>query len=685
MKKMIVVLMICCRLTPSSAQETGERFLQTESMLKEDDTETEDDTYWQQMDYLRKHQLNINKASADELAELNIISDIQLQYLIRYRTALGALISIYELQAVPGWDIATIQKLVPYITVTGDGFPIPALPVCIREGDHSLLMRYSRVVEKAKGYKEPGRTYLGSPDKMLLRYRFNYKSRLQWGILADKDAGELFFAGRQRYGFDFYSFHFCLSTPSLVRTLVVGDFTVNMGQGLISWQGMSTGRSGESLSIKKQSATLHAYTSAGEYNFHRGAGITLQRRRWETTFFIAAKKQDANLVADSTRGNEYVSSFPVSGYHRTQSENADKATVLQRSIGTNVRYRSTAFNIGINAVWYTFSKPVQAADEPYNLFAIHGAATGNASIDYSYTYRNLHLFGEAAVDNNNGTAFIGGALIALNQAMDLAFVYRSIEKEYRSMYGSAFTENTRPVNEEGLYTGISVRPSRGFMINAYTDVFRFPWLRFRADAPGTGAAYLIKVAYNPNKQSELIIWYGNKTKPANSDADLPTRMVTDFARESFRLQCRISVGRSVILQHRAELVWYNEKAGSAGSHGFLGYVDGFYKHDHNKWSGNIRLQYFEADSYDSRLYVFESDVLYGFSIPAFSNAGFRYYINLNMDILNRKNKDTRIKVELWVKWAQTIYNQNVSSIGTGADEITGRKRSEIKIQLITKW
>jgi hypothetical protein len=85
------------------------------------------------------------------------------------------------------------------------------------------------------------------------------------------------------------------------------------------------------------------------------------------------------------------------------------------------------------------------------------------------------------------------------------------------------------------------------------------------------------------------------------------------------------------------------------------------------------LQYFETDGYDSRLYAYENDVLYSFSIPVFYDKGYRYYVNVNYDV----NK----KMTVWLRWAQTIF-KNKETIGSGLDEITGNKRTEVKLQML---
>jgi hypothetical protein len=105
--------------------------------------------------------------------------------------------------------------------------------------------------------------------------------------VADKDAGEQFFKGAQKYGFDFYSFHLFARKLGSIQALALGDFTVNMGQGLIQWQSLAFRKSVDILGIKRQSPVLRPYNSAGEFSFHRGAGITWQKGKIEATGFIS--------------------------------------------------------------------------------------------------------------------------------------------------------------------------------------------------------------------------------------------------------------------------------------------------------------------------------------------------------------------------------------------------------------
>ena len=133
--------------------------------------------------------------------------------------------------------------------------------------------------------------------------------------------------------------------------------------------------------------------------------------------------------------------------------------------------------LALNGVAYNFSLPVQKRNEPYNLFAISGRDWNNFSIDYSYTHRNLHFFGEVAADKNLNKAILNGLLISVDPHVDLSFMQRAIDKRYQAVYGNAFTENTYPTNENGIYAGISLKPMSGWRLDMYADLYRFPWLQ----------------------------------------------------------------------------------------------------------------------------------------------------------------------------------------------------------------
>ncbi|MFZ1330326.1 MAG: helix-hairpin-helix domain-containing protein [Chitinophagaceae bacterium] len=646
---------------------------QLENLTDADQGETEDDTYLQELEQFRRNPINLNNADADELKQLRIINDLQIANLISYRNLFGKLISVYELQAIPSWDVSTIRKILPFITTAAPVSLAKEAGQRFSEGDHSLLLRVSQVLEKASGFDKStsGTKYLGSPQRIFFRYRYTYKNLLQYGLVGDKDAGEQFLKGAQKKGFDFYSFHLFVRKIGIIQSLALGDFSVNMGQGLIQWQGLAFKKSVDVMGVKRQSATLRPYSSAGEFYFHRGAGITIKKGRFESTAFVSFRRLGGNFVADTVNNEDFVSSFLTSGYHRTNSEVEDRNNLTQTALGGNILYRGNKWQVGVNAIHYQFSLPIIKRNEPYNLYAISGRQWYNLSIDYSYTYKNLHFFGEAAADKNFNKAFINGLLLSVDPRVDVSFVQRTISKGYQAINGNAFTESTYPTNETGFYVGIAIRPAIGWRFDLYGDIYKFPWLKYLVDAPSHGKDYLAQLTYTPNRQVELYTRFRTETKQSNQPDNVSvTNFLATIPKKSWRTQISYKLNTSFSVRNRIELLWYDNK-GVNKENGFLSFFDFIYKPMMKPISGVLRLQYFETDGYNSRIYAYENDVLYSYSIPAFSDKGFRYYLTLNYDLTK--------KLSFWLRWAQTIY-KNRNTVGSGLDEIQGSRRTEVKLQ-----
>jgi len=309
---------------------------QLENLAESNDEEPKDDHFLQQLEYFRRHPINLNDATIEELQAIRFLNELQIASLFRYRKLLGNLIDIHELQPIPGWNTITIKKVLPFVTV-GNGLTINEhFRSRFSNGNNNILFRVSRVVEKSKGYNTSLTThYMGDRNHLMFRYRYQYKDLLYFGITTDKDAGEQFLNGAQSKGFDFYSFHFFARRIGIIKSLAIGDYTVNMGQGLIQWQSLAFEKSPEVMAIKRQAPILVPYRSAGEFYFNRGVGITLQKRNLQTTLFASYKKISGNIVTDTS---VHFSSLLTSGYYRTPSEIADRNRITLTSFGGNISY-----------------------------------------------------------------------------------------------------------------------------------------------------------------------------------------------------------------------------------------------------------------------------------------------------------------------------------------------------------
>ncbi len=198
------------------------------------------------------------------------------------------------------------------------------------------------------------------------------------------------------------------------------------------------------------------------------------------------------------------------------------------------------------------------------------------------------------------------------------------------------------------------------------------------DATSHGTDFLLQATYTPNKQVEIYSRFRNESKQSNRSTDQAnqpgTHIMNDLVflpRQDWRTQVSYMINRSITLRNRVELLWYDHR-GPNKENGFLIFSDLIYKPLLKPYSGTVRLEYFETGGYNSRVYAYENDVLYSYSIPASYNKGFRYYFNLNYDL----NK----KLSVWLRLAQTV-NRDKMPIGSGLDEVPGGRKTELKLQL----
>lgn len=682
MKKLFVILFLLFTAYHSSAQENPTTEQQIENITEADESETEDDSYLQALQHYTKNKLNLNTATETELKDFPFLTPLQIANFITYRRLFGKFINLYELQAVPGWDVNTIQKMLPYITVGSALSVKDDFRIRLKQGEQSILSRATYVLEEADGFKRKNDSnatsfYPGGRERVLLRYKYQYRNLLQYGFTAEKDAGEQWFKGAQKNGFDFYSAHLFARNIGIIKAVALGDFTVNMGQGLMQWQSLAFRKSVDVLNIKRQTTILRPYNSTSEYFFNRGAGVTLGNDKLQVTAFASFRKADGNIVIDSARAEDFFSSLLTSGLHRTKNEQADKHSIRMNSFGGNVSYNLNNLHIGVNVVHFQFSKPFERDSVPYNNFTFRGTKLTNISVDWSYTWRNLHWFGEAASHRGKYNAVTSGLLLSADPKVDFSFLYRNIQPGYQTIFGNAFTEGTLPANEKGFFAGASIRPNAKWRFDAYMDLYRFPFLRFRIDAPSTGKDFLAQLTYKPNKQIEIYTRYRQESKALNfnPDGNLNIPVVDAIPRKNWRVQTLFKVSPVITLRQRLDAMWYDE-GGSLQSRGFLAFFDVFYKPVLKPLSANMRLQYFETDNFDSRIYAYENDVLYGFSIPAFFNKGYRWYTNINYDFSKT--------FSVWLRLARLIY-KNQDTIGSGLDEIAGNHKTELRVQILWKF
>ena len=369
MKKKIVFILlfvigkVCFgqHLYKTSGPESVEGQIDFNSYLENYSFDTEDETAREELIDLWNEKfsekINLNTATREQLEEFSFLSSKQIENLLEYRFDYKEFLSIYELTLIDGWDSKTVEMFYPFVEAKPADDDKFSFKKSFKNAKYQLINRVDYTLQEKKGFRE--NKYLGKPWAGYLKYKMTDKN-ISMGITMEKDAGEPFdFKNNQ--GFDFYSAHFMINDLWKFKTVIIGDYKLNFGQGLVFNSSAFYGSAGNIEQFIQRTDKINKYTSNTETNFFRGIASTLEFNNLNISLFASYNYLDS-----------------ANGYHRTENEIKKKFSGYKFSTGGNINYRFKFGKIGLSAVY-----------DSTNL---------NFGIDYRFYYKNYGWAGECAID-----------------------------------------------------------------------------------------------------------------------------------------------------------------------------------------------------------------------------------------------------------------------------------------------
>ena len=655
MKQLIMVILILGMAAFTKAQNSVGAQV-TEDLLESLGENMSDDSDIQEilddLESFRLNPLKINLASKEDLMRLHLLSEVQINNLIAYREKTGMIYSLFELAAVDGFTPDILQKLEPFIS-----FYVTKVQSGKKRSSTDLLARTNRTFPLADQSK-----YEGSPERFYLRMK-HVSARMEYGLVAEKDPGEAFFSQSNKQGFDYTSAFANFGVGRNKNRIFVGDYHVRFGQGLVAWQGFSMGKSAETTQVFRSDQGVKSYSSTDENQFFRGIASQFTFRKFTFYPFLSRHKLDASV--DTLDGKLYFGAFQTSGYHRTGSEIAGENSLEQIVGGGHVTYSHNQWSLGLTTVYTRFDAYMDRSDEPYNQFLPEGKDNLVAGFDWRGSFRKIFFFGETAMSKNSGKALLTGVMMKPASNAELSLVYRNINKTYFSFFSNAFTESSRTNDEHALYLGLKVFPASHWIVWAYADFFRYQWLKYTTAAPSTGAEFFAQVSYSPTRATNFYLRFFQEEKDQ--------RLITESLRYNeqqlinrIRFNFAHVLNEQISLKSRIEFSFYSKQVTEKG---VLIYQDVAFKPLQKSFALNGRFAWFSTDGYNSRLYAFENDLLYSFSVPALYGNGFRAYFNFQQKLGSN--------FTLWLKCA-TTHQFAQKNDETNVDSSA---KSEVKLQI----
>lgn len=587
---------------------------------------------------LEQHPININKTTREELEQLPFLSTQQVEALMEYMYRYGEMKSIAELQMIP--EIGPqMRKLLECFVYVGEG------PKQTPRIKHELIANGRVPFYERKGDKDG---YLGDRYRHWFRYQMERSDQMKLGIVASKDAGEPFFADKNKYGYDYYSPYLQLKKMGRLETLVLGNFRVSMGMGMVMNNSFGLGKIAMLQNLGRNTIGLRAHSSRSE-GYLQGAGATVNLGRGiRTTAFVSYAPMDATLNNDGS-----ARTIITTGYHRTETEMAKKHNLHVLKTGGTLRYDVGRMHLALNALYNHLDRRLTPDKKQiYNMYKPEGTDFMNASLDYGYRGRHWVLNGEAATDSKGHISTINTLSMTTGSNINFILLQRFYAYQYASLDAQSFSDGGRVQNESGVYLGLSWQPSPAWQLSAYTDYAYHPWPMYRETVASYSFDNLIQCVHTTEKW-KLMARYRLKTKEQTHR----TRLSVEYTWPKFSTRTQLDGGYCAVEGKELGVMLSENVA-----------------YTYHWLRLNAGVGYFKTDSYNSRVYLYENGPLYTYSMQQFYGEGMRYWLML------RANAGRNLM--LTAKLGVTAYNDR-NQISSGYQQIDQSSQTDLDIQI--RW
>jgi hypothetical protein len=614
---------------------------------------------------LEQHPMNLNQVSREQLEQLPFLSAQQVEELMTYLYHYGPMKSAAELQMIRSLDYDT-RRLLTYFIYIGDAASSRQrlrLKDVATYGRHELMATAKVPFYQRKG-DEDG--YQGYPYRHWLRYQLTYGDQLKAGIVGAQDAGEPFFSGQNRWGYDYYAIWLQLKKLGRIESLVLGNYRVSTGMGLILNNSFSLGKLSMLQNLGRSANTLRAHASRSSADYLQGAAATVSiSRSLSATAFVSYRSMDATLNTDGT-----AATILTTGYHRTETELAKKDNLKNTTFGAILTLQTKGFHAGLNLVGTHLNRELRPNTKAlYRQHYAQGNDFLNVSADYGYVHPRFAVNGETAMNKQGALATLNSLSLRLGSEWTMMALYRFYSYRYTALYAHSYSDGGKIQNESGLYLGATWQPSPRWKAVAYVDYAYFPWARYQVSQTSHAWDGLLQLSYSParwtfNARYRLRL----RQKDHQAEGASATSLLGQTEHRG-RLVAEYAGTFTARTQLDFSLIAFDERERGLMLSETLGYT-------YRCLRLNGGFGYFNTDSYDSRVYLYEQGPLYAYSFAQFSGEGIRYWFMARANIGKR--------LMLTAKLGVTDYFDR-TVIGSSYQQIKASSQTDLDLQVRWKF
>ncbi len=567
---------------------------------------------------LMRNPLNINSCSKSKLNGSGLLTPFQVHGILKYRDAYGPFFSIYELAAIPGFRREFLENITPLIAFTDDDGPGKN----IHHRGYLLTNLSDRFPHSAAYLRNDTVSphYAGQPFKFTSRLK--YEAGTQWVFAAsfDKDPGEQW---TNRKSPEHLSGYIQYRPEKILNNLVLGNFRIHRGMGLVHGTGFSAGTAGTTGIAMNgyRRSYVKAFASTMEYDYYRGLYAAAETDKWSVDLFFSERPEDISLFRIEN-GADLYEQVRKTGLHRTSPERDGYNLAREQAAGCSVNWSSDQGYLGVAGTRSQLQLTEGGVDSVRLLGPLVVPDTGRSNLSLYGVYfgNGLELFGEAAIDHQYRIACTGGATYELNVATMLSLSVRRYQPGFTGQTPKASGTGSEPENESGMNCGMVITPFSQARMFLNTDISR-SILTAAGTPPGFRFRSNVRFVYNPVEEAEMLIVYSNRSGPVLLTGATPGNgYYSNESLNRYRFHATYNLSEKTRLSARIECSVM--QSGGDRHNGKTGYAQ--FKTSPKKGTTMLyRLLLFDSEYWDNRIYTYEPGVRYSFLFPAWHGRGTR--------------------------------------------------------------
>ena len=357
----------------------------------------------------------------------------------------------------------------------------------------------------------------------------------------------------------------------------------------------------------------------GNYQASFGYGLVVGSpfKRGKIAYIQSTATTDEGLKKFSSVGDSYNYFHGVGATTRVKwadvsafySLRQGKEEAWNHVVGANATARWKKLKVGVTGI------------EEFKGDRLKVKGNGAMGANVRYNWGKVDVWGEVAASHTEqwGWGTIMGVRVNPISDLNLLAIYRYYSPEYDNIYANSLSSKIRMYNEHGGYLGVEYNRLRNWQLSVFGDVW--------------------KEGYETMAQADFL-----SQKDYKMHMRLRAKRKNEIDTYSARWNGVWSLGQwKLKTQVDANMVYAKEK----WSYGFSVFQDVEYRFVKVPIVLQFRAQAFDAREWNNRVYMYENDVLYAYSIPFVYGLGGRFWLNARYKI-----NDT---FAVYLRVSETVY------------------------------